>query len=66
MLILFGVGLWFARRQKELKTYLLADQNVHWVIVGSRFWRRSSADQLQVALPKPSSMTCPTVGNRHF
>ena len=34
MLILFGVGLWFARRQKELKTYLLADQNVHWVIVG--------------------------------
>lgn len=34
MLILFGVGLWFARRQRELKTYLLADQNVHWVIVG--------------------------------
>jgi len=34
MLILFGVGVWFTRRQKELKTYLLADQNVHWVIVG--------------------------------
>ncbi len=34
MLILFGVGLWFAGRQKDLKTYLLADQNVHWVIVG--------------------------------
>src|SRR5262245_1820627 len=34
MLILFGVGLWFTGRQKELKTYLLADQNVHWIIVG--------------------------------
>ncbi len=33
MLLLVGVGLWFARRQKGLKTYLLADQNIHWVIV---------------------------------
>jgi len=34
MVLLFGVGVWFTRRQKGLKTYLLADQNVHWVIVG--------------------------------
>ena len=34
MLILFGVGLWFTGRQKGLETYLLADQNVHWIIVG--------------------------------
>jgi len=34
MLILFGVGLWFTGRQKGLQTYLLADQNVHWIIVG--------------------------------
>jgi sodium-coupled monocarboxylate transporter 8/12 len=34
MLLLFGVGVWFTRRQKGLKTYLLADQNVHWVVVG--------------------------------
>jgi sodium-coupled monocarboxylate transporter 8/12 len=34
MLLLFGVGVWFTRRQKGLKSYLLADQNVHWVVVG--------------------------------
>jgi sodium-coupled monocarboxylate transporter 8/12 len=33
MVVLFGIGVWFTRRQKNLKTYLLADQNVHWVIV---------------------------------
>src|SRR3982751_6259234 len=34
MLLLVGVGIWFTRQQKGLKSYLLADQNVHWVIVG--------------------------------
>ena len=34
MLLLFGTGVWVTRRQKGLKTYLLADQNVHWVVVG--------------------------------
>jgi SSS family transporter len=34
MLILFGVGIYFMRQQKSLKAYLLAEQNVHWVIVG--------------------------------
>ena len=33
MVVLFGIGVWFTRRQKNLKTYLLADQNVHWIIV---------------------------------
>jgi sodium-coupled monocarboxylate transporter 8/12 len=33
MLVLVGVGVWFARQQKGLKSYLLADQNVHWSIV---------------------------------
>lgn len=34
MLALFGAGAYFTRQKKTLKTYLLADQNVHWVIVG--------------------------------
>lgn len=34
MLVLFGVGVYFMRRQKSIKAYLLAEQNVHWVIVG--------------------------------
>src|SRR5262245_50510584 len=34
MLLLVGVGLYFTRRQqKDLKSYFLADQNVHWIIV---------------------------------
>jgi sodium-coupled monocarboxylate transporter 8/12 len=33
MLLLVGVGVWFTRRQTGLKSYLLADQNIHWVIV---------------------------------
>jgi sodium-coupled monocarboxylate transporter 8/12 len=33
ILILFGIGCWFTWQQKDLKTYLLADQNIHWVIV---------------------------------
>jgi sodium-coupled monocarboxylate transporter 8/12 len=33
MLLLVGVGVYFTRQQKGLKSYLLADQNVHWVIV---------------------------------
>lgn len=34
MLILFGVGVYFTRQQKTIKAYLLAEQNVHWVVVG--------------------------------
>lgn len=34
MLILFGVGVYFTRQQKSIKAYLLAEQNVHWVVVG--------------------------------
>ena len=34
MLVLFGVGVYFTRQQKSIKAYLLAEQNVHWVIVG--------------------------------
>lgn len=34
MLVLFGVGVYFMRQQKSIKAYLLAEQNVHWVIVG--------------------------------
>ncbi|HJT77275.1 MAG TPA: sodium/solute symporter [Gemmataceae bacterium] len=33
MLLLVGVGVAFARRQKGLRSYLLADQNIHWIIV---------------------------------
>ena len=33
MLLLIGVGLYFTRQQKGLKSYLLADQNIHWIIV---------------------------------
>lgn len=31
--LLFGIGVFCARRQKNLKTYLLADKNVHWLVV---------------------------------
>ena len=34
MLLLFGAGVYFTRQKRTLKTYLLADQNVHWIIVG--------------------------------
>lgn len=34
MLILFGVGVYFTRQQKSIKAYLLAEQNVHWIVVG--------------------------------
>ena len=34
MILLFGVGVYFMRQQKSIKAYLLAEQNVHWVIVG--------------------------------
>jgi sodium-coupled monocarboxylate transporter 8/12 len=34
MLLLLGVGIHFARKKNTLKGYLLADQDVHWVIVG--------------------------------
>src|SRR3954452_7559821 len=33
MLLLVGTGVYFTRQQKDLKSYLLADQNVHWIIV---------------------------------
>jgi sodium-coupled monocarboxylate transporter 8/12 len=33
MLLLVGVGLYFTRQKKNLKSYLLADQNIHWIIV---------------------------------
>src|ERR1043165_7924630 len=33
MLLLIGVGLYFTRQQKGLKSYLLADQDIHWIIV---------------------------------
>jgi sodium-coupled monocarboxylate transporter 8/12 len=33
MLLLIGVGLYFTRQKKNLKSYLLADQNIHWIIV---------------------------------
>jgi SSS family transporter len=33
MIVLFGIGAWFTRQQKDLKSYLLADQNIHWIIV---------------------------------
>ena len=34
MLVLFGVGVYFTRQQKSIRAYLLAEQNVHWVVVG--------------------------------
>jgi sodium-coupled monocarboxylate transporter 8/12 len=34
MAILVGIGAWFTRREEGLKEYLLAGQDVHWVIVG--------------------------------
>jgi sodium-coupled monocarboxylate transporter 8/12 len=33
MLVLIGTGVYFTRQQKDLKSYFLADQNVHWIIV---------------------------------
>ena len=33
-LALLGVGLYFTRRQTSLKSFLVADQNVHWIVVG--------------------------------
>ncbi|HZU38755.1 MAG TPA: hypothetical protein VFA18_22700, partial [Gemmataceae bacterium] len=33
MLLLIAVGVYFTRRQQGLKSYLLADQNIHWIIV---------------------------------
>jgi SSS family transporter len=33
MMLLVSVGLYFSRQKKSLKSYLLADQNVHWMIV---------------------------------
>ena len=31
--LLVGVGVYFMRQQKGLKSYLLADQDIHWIIV---------------------------------
>src|SRR5438876_5758267 len=33
MLLLVSIGVYFTRQQKGLKSYLLADQNIHWIIV---------------------------------
>lgn len=33
LLILIGVGVYFTRQEHGLKSYLLADQNIHWIIV---------------------------------
>lgn len=33
MVVLFSIGAWFSLERKNLKTYLLADQSVHWIIV---------------------------------
>src|SRR3982750_2479832 len=33
MVVLIGGGVYFMRQQKGLKSYLLADQNIHWIIV---------------------------------
>jgi sodium-coupled monocarboxylate transporter 8/12 len=33
VLLLVGIGVYFTRQQKGLKSYLLADQNIHWIIV---------------------------------
>jgi SSS family transporter len=34
LLVLFGIGVSFFREQKTLKSYFLADQDIHWAIVG--------------------------------
>ena len=34
MAILIGIGAWFTKREAGLKEYLLAGQDIHWVIVG--------------------------------
>lgn len=33
LLILIGIGVYFTRQQTGIKSYLLADQNIHWIIV---------------------------------
>ena len=33
-LLLLGIGLYFTRRQTSLQSFLVADRNVHWTIVG--------------------------------
>lgn len=33
MLFSVGVGVWFTRQQKDLRSYLLADQGMHWFLV---------------------------------
>jgi len=33
MLMLIGIGVYFTRQPKGLRSYLLADQNIHWIIV---------------------------------
>jgi SSS family transporter len=33
-LLLLGIGLYFTRRQTSLQSFLVADRNVHWAIVG--------------------------------
>jgi len=33
MLFSIGVGVWFTRQQKDLRSYLLADQDMHWFLV---------------------------------
>src|SRR5215470_13790595 len=32
--MLLGVGLYFTRRKTSLNSFLMADQNVHWIVVG--------------------------------
>lgn len=32
--LLLGIGLYFTRKQKSLKTFLVANQNMHWIVVG--------------------------------
>jgi SSS family transporter len=34
LLLLFGIGVSFFRQQTTLKSYFLADQDIHWAIVG--------------------------------
>src|SRR5687767_5087221 len=33
MLFSIGVGVWFTRQQKDLRSYLLADQGMHFILV---------------------------------
>ncbi len=33
MLLLIGTGVYFTREQKDLKSYLFADQDIHWIVV---------------------------------